>query len=592
MKKKYFSFLILPSILLSSCTFLLTKQTIEKEINVYDIDKLDKNGALASGYQTTLNARFIQGQDYVPFITLEQYASLYKPHLAQEFTSTVENSLTSSIWTVKKGESVYFVAELSHLMNSFSVAGSLEATYAPSDDPRDLKALEYGLNTTADGKYLSDKTYATFDFGSYNISHFSYNGEKYYPLGLFDITFSDSSAIYFTYNYEHILSTRDTDNYSSLIYYDNQREYTFDSQMSFNRRSELVMPSYLRELNAHLFMYLMDNFYGLKEQKGIKSMVKYYKNNHNIYASLISSIGSERAQAYSDALSILDDNHTILYSVNDTWGEDYYIGRRYGEGIDNRNKTREALKAYRANAYANYGGYVQEGNDILYSNDGKTALFSFDSFTFGPSEYVFNPDNSIKSTAKEYDTYFKLIDVLDTIKSKGGVENVILDISINGGGVVGVMMKLLALISKDNDGGISFYDDTIDQVSFYHAQVDRNGDEQYDPSDCYGNDFDFYILTSDCSFSCGNAFPCMAQINNTAKIIGQKSGGGECAVSIHYLPNSQYVYHSSNLHLGNFDEGKNTFTGFESGATPDIPLAINENFYSIESLNTAIKNAK
>ena len=388
------------------------------------------------------------------------------------------------------------------------------------------------------------------------------------------------------------MSTRDTDNYSSLIYVDRQREYTFDSQMSFNRLSDIVMPSYLKELNAGLFMYLMDNFYGLKEQKGIKSMVKYYKNNHNIYAALTSSLSSERAQAYSDALSILDDNHTILYSVNDTWGEEYYEARRYGDGIDSRNATRNALRAYRTRAYANYGRNMQEGVDIIYSDDGKTALFSFDGFVFGASENVFNSDGSVKATAKEYDTYFKLIDVLDTIKAKGGVENVILDISINGGGVVGVMMKLLALISKDNDGGISFYDDTIDQVTFYHAQVDKNRDEVYDANDCYGNDFDFYILTSDCSFSCGNAFPCMAQINNSAKIIGQKSGGGECAVSIHYLPNSQYVYHSSNLHLGHFDEAKKSFTGFESGATPDITLAIDENFYSIESLNTAIKNAK
>ena len=56
------------------------------------------------------------------------------------------------------------------------------------------------------------------------------------------------------------------------------------------------------------------------------------------------------------------------------------------------------------------------------------------------------------------------------------------------------------------------------------------------------------------------------------KIIGENSGGGECAVAIHYLPNSQYVYHSSNLHLGIFDQTKKEFHGFENGADPDIPL--------------------
>ena len=242
--------------------------------------------------------------------------------------------------------------------------------------------------------------------------------------------------------------------------------------------------------------------------------------------------------------------------------------------------------------YEQYQRQLAENGDVIYSQDGKTAMFSFDSFVFGTTEQVFNEDESIKQDARYYDTFINLIAVLQSIKNKGGVENVILDISINGGGVIGVMMKLLALISKDNNGGISFYDDTTTQVGIYGAQIDINADEKYDQDDCFGNDFNFYILTSDCSFSCGNAFPCLAQINKTAKIIGQKSGGGECAVAIHYLPNSQYVYHSSNLHLGYFDEGTNTFTGFEKGATPDIEIQIGNSFYNIEYLNTAIKSAQ
>jgi len=229
------------------------------------------------------------------------------------------------------------------------------------------------------------------------------------------------------------------------------------------------------------------------------------------------------------------------------------------------------------------------GKDVIYSQDGKTALFSFDSFVFGTSEQVFDSDDSIKETAKDYDTYFKLVDVLNNIKNRGGVENVVLDVSINGGGVVGVMLKLLALISKNNSGLVSLYDDKSAELAVYNASVDSNNDKSYDSSDCFGNDFDFYILTSFYSYSCANAFPCSAQINGSAKIIGQTSGGGECAVAIHYLPNSQYVYHSSNLHLGHYNESLDKFTGFEAGATPDIDMPIDQNFYSVESLNTAIR---
>ena len=590
MKKRFFSLLIIPALLLCSCDFLLSKKTIEQEIQVYDIDKLDKDGNLSSGYQTTVNARFIQGQNYTPYLTLGQYASLYEAHLSESAESKVEKSAFSTSWTISKDEEMYFYTEINYLTSEIVLVGSLEATYKSNDDPRDLAALEYGMKNGADGKYLSDKTYATFSYGGYGISHFSYNGEHYFPLGLLDITYSDNSAIYFTYNYTHIISTRDVDNYASLIYTDNGQEYTFDTQMAKGKTSD-SMPTYLKELNACLFLYLMDNFYGLKDAKGINSMTRYYKNN-GIYNSLFTTFPSERGQGYSDALSILDDNHTALVSVNETWGEDgYYETRRYGEGVARRNRTRVALREYRKKAYEDYEGDVKEGVDVLYSQDGKTALFSFDAFHFGASNDVFNNDGSIKETAKDYDTYFKIIDVLETIKAKGGVENVIFDISQNGGGVVGVMMKLLALVSKDNNGDISFYDDTTTQVVWYSAQVDRNNDGKYNAEDCYGNDFNFYFLTSDCSFSCGNAFPCMAQLKKTAKIIGQKSGGGECAVAIHYLPNSQYVYHSSNLHLGYYNEDDDTFTGFEGGASPDIELSIDSNFYAIESLNNAIKNA-
>ena len=136
------------------------------------------------------------------------------------------------------------------------------------------------------------------------------------------------------------------------------------------------------------------------------------------------------------------------------------------------------------------------------------------------------------------------------------------------------------------------YDGPTTQLVNINSQVDINGDGVYDTEDCFGDDFNFYILTSDCSFSCGNAFPCVAKAEGYAKIIGQKSGGGECAVSIHYLPNSEYVYHSSNTHLGLYDQATNTFTGFENGAIPDIDYPFVPRYYMIDNLNTVIQNSQ
>ena len=590
MKKRFLALLIAP-LALTSCSLLNSSQSYEtyaEEIGVYNIDKLDAQNTLTSGFQTAVTARFIENEKYIPYLTLKQYASLYDVHFADDVKSEVDEGFNSCSWTVYKGKQPCFVTEINYYTEKIILAGSLDAAYKDDDDPRDLVALNYGLDIDGDVAYLSNKTYATFSFKDLGIKHFEYNNEHYFPLGLLDITYVDSSTIYFTYNYTHILSTRDVDNYETVSYIDtNLEHYTFDSQMEEKVLGQSI-PQYLIKYNANLFIYMMNNFYGLKEYKGIKSFASYYKVN-GIYSSLFSENDRTRGMAYSDALSILDDNHTLLVSANKSWGEDSCgLIRRYGQGCFNRSELRTTLQSYRTRTY----GSATPGKTVLYSQDRKTALFSFDSFMFGTSKQVFNEDGSIKADAGEYDTYFLILNLLQELKSQGTVENVVLDVSLNGGGVVGVMLKLLCLLSKENSSRFAIYEDTSSSVVNYRTRIDLNGDNKYETNECFGNDFNFYILTSDYSFSCANAFPCAAQVQNHAKIIGQKSGGGECAVSIHYMPNSEYVYHSSNLHLGSYNEEKKQFNGFEGGAKPDIALAIDQNFYSVEAINTAIQNAQ
>lgn len=590
MKKRLFSFIALSAIALTSCSFFGNQnnyKSYEKEINVYNIDDLDEESNLSSGYQKTINARFIEGEDLIPYLTLKQYASLYDIHLADNAKSAFDKSVFSDIWSITIDDQICFVAQADSSFNDFLIAGSIESAYYEGDDPRDLKALNYGIDIDFDGKYLGDETYAYHPFDGYGIKHFTYERETYYPLGLLDITFYDFSGIYFTYNYKHIISTRDVENYNDIKYIDEGKEYDFNHQMEEVAKN-LSTPSYLIKYNAGLFLYLMDNFYGLKEQKGIQSFASYYKRNHGIYSDLFSSFDDVRGMGYSDALSILDDNHTILVSANESWNESQFgLIRRYGERCKNRTKTKSTLQTLRQSAYKN----LTPEKDYLLSEDGQTALFSFDSFVFGTTDQVFNDDESIKDTAGNYDTFYKLLFALKDLQNLGTVKNVIFDISLNGGGVVGVMLKVLSLMSKDNSSTFAMYDDSTTQVSIYVPHIDSNNDKKYDSTDSYGNIFNFYLLTSDCSFSCGNALPCCAKEANIAKIIGQKSGGGECAVSVHYLPNSEYVYHSSNLHIGYFDNETNTFEGFEDGVTPDIEVEIGSSFYSVDYLNALIQNA-
>ena len=602
MKKRLLILTILPALLLAACNKSSSKSssasssinddtdiaTYAKEISIYDLDNIKEEGQIDEGYNGKVSARFVEGEDYIPYVSLKQYAEFYKSHFDKGISSEFEQYKTTITWSVSTEQYTVFITRIDVSTSEILVAGSLDSYYKDNDNPVDTTALSAHMMS----KYESvsgGSGYATYSYANTGIKTFKLSGEYYFPLSLLDLSYSYDSGMYFYYNYANIYSTKDADHFSDKHFYVNGTLYNVDSQMAVSKSQENI-PQYLIDFNVGTFLFLMDNMYGLKEIRGIKSMKSYYESA-GIYDKLFSTNNRERAQAYADALDVFDDNHTALVSTNGTWGEDFFTRRRLSQGIASRNALRNRLENYRQAAYEAYfpGQDVKAGDDIVYSADGKTAMYMFDSFSFAPKE-IYEGDDM--EAIYEKDTFLNLAHIFATIKEKGGVENIVLDISTNGGGTVGVMMKLLSLISKSNGSYVYYHQATSGQVISAYCRVDSNNDDNYDLSDCFGNDFNFYILTSDCSFSCANAFPCTAQVQGIAKIIGQKSGGGECAVAIHYLPNSQYVYHSSHLHLGDYDKKSKKFNGFEGGAKPDIEIANEEDFFDIEKLNSYIANAQ
>ena len=573
--------------LLSSCSCSIFRATIKKTLSVYNLDAYDGN-SLDSCKTVTVDARFNKNEPYVPYLSLKQYASLYSPHFADDVSSNVSKKGDFTTWTVSRGSDLYFITQIDFAKKEVVVAGSLEATYKTADDPRDTASLYYGNFTEYDSRMLGSSYYAHYNFADVEIDSFSYLGENYLPLSFYDITYSFDSSIYFYYNYDSIYSARELETFYSLKYKKSGKEYCVVTEM-YHLKEDSTIPSYLLNLNSNLFLYLLDNFYGLKDYKEINNATSYCQSI-GTYERLFDTDDSIRTQAYAETLDRLDDNHTALVAGSYVWGNQNYIARQYGKGCLKRSEIRGELTTIRKNTTSE--SYRNDDREILYSTDGKTAMLLFDQFTYGTRDQVFNNDGTIKDDAGNYDSYFALLDSFKKIAARGGVENVILDMSTNGGGVLGVLMKLLALISKNDMGNLYYLDASTNQLGIAKTQVDSNADGFYNADDCFGDDFNFYLLTSDCSYSCGNAFPFIAQKSETAKIIGQKSGGGECAVSIHYLPNGEYVYHSSNLHIGYFDYSSETFIGSESGASPDVLVVDRDEFYNVDALATYIANSE
>ena len=587
MKNKILPLLAVTIVSLTSCALFKNNASYAQTIGIYNLDRIQNGDDIGNALDMTIDARFKENQPYIPYITLGQYASLYDSRLAEGFESKYSKSSSSVTWSIYHDKDLYFYTQINFLSKQVTVGGSIEATFK-SEVVQDTAALTYQADISYNGKYLSGNGFATYSFGDHIIKYFSYNNNFYISLGFLDMTYCFDSSVYFYYNYERIVSTTEPDNFSEFEYHYNSQIYTANEEMAQAKKNAGEMPQYLRSYNGYLFLYFLDNFYGLKEEKGIDNAANFCKKI-GTYNAIFSRNDSTRAQGIADTLSRLDDNHTALVSSSYAWGNPEFDRWTYADGVINRSQLNVSLTSKRKRVYNSK--YLTVGEDIIYSSDGKTAMFMFDEFLYGTSEQVFNDDGTIREGAYNYDTYIRLVSVFNTLKEKGGVENVVLDISTNGGGVVGVMMKLLSLISSSDSNTIYYLESASRQLASAKTKIDINNDSLYNQDDCFGDDFNIAILTSDCSFSAANAFACSAQYQNIATIIGQKSGGGECAVAIHYLPNGEYLYHSSNLHLGYYSSYDDIFTGFEGGANPSLKIENIDDMYDIEYLNQHLSSA-
>jgi len=167
---------------------------------------------------------------------------------------------------------------------------------------------------------------------------------------------------------------------------------------------------------------------------------------------------------------------------------------------------------------------------------------------------------------------------------KDRVKNVILDVTLNSGGSTDIVMTLLSLVARDESERqqVKLYSDYVitKQASTTSFVVDRNFDGKFDEADAKVDysDLNFAILTSNYSFSCGNLMPSMMR-DSGFKVMGERSGGGCCAIQSQYTPDGMpYTISCYRLRMKNA-KGEN----IDVGVPVDIAIPV-EKFYDIDYL--------
>ena len=511
----------------------------------------------------------------VLYTTFEGYGKL----LSGSIPSTYKYSFSDNTIIVKDDkDQSFFSAILDIDKMQFKISGKL------SLGSLGMEAGDIAGSLLADMKFETkivvepEDSYSTFcyDIFAKDFDLVTENNTLYAPLGLYDSVFGPSVSAYHIYDFERVVQYNT--NFVLALPLGTADGSIVNKLTAYYEKNG--MPYDLRLLDKASLYQTLEYRYGLRDHRNINSMSEYF-SLLGYDERLVVENDDERCIAYFDLFAGLEDDHSGVNGLASWFGEKKELVFR-GQRSNERKMLKSSLTTQRNNALGstptNYG---IDGN-VYYSTSGKTAYFYFDSFIFDFNRYDPEKADELWKT----DSYFFFVHAFEEIKKHGGVENVIIDDSCNGGGTVGIAIKLLALISKNNYGNVYQYDFLDHSLSELCCQVDSNHDGKYDAEDVYGDDFNISILSSPVSFSCGNLFPVFAKYKGDATIIGQTSGGGECAVESTYLPSGKAIQYSSNTILCNYNEGK-VIRGVELGATPDIEMPYYQ-FYDIDTLESVI----
>lgn len=204
------------------------------------------------------------------------------------------------------------------------------------------------------------------------------------------------------------------------------------------------------------------------------------------------------------------------------------------------------------------------------SQDGKTAIINLKEFEFDDEDENGKP---ILGTVKKY------IKAVKEIKSKHpGVENIIINMAANSGGVVAAAVDLAALIA--GPGKTLTYSEyhpitgqrrtTSVQTKYTEAEVPR-----------FKN---YFVQTSGSTFSSGSMFTGMFRDNNLGKVIGFKTQGGASATTPVHFPLGMIAYYSSNnVYVTEKKDIRAAHSEAELGIEPDFK-------YSIKDIKSHAKN--
>ena len=269
--------------------------------------------------------------------------------------------------------------------------------------------------------------------------------------------------------------------------------------------------------------------------------------------------------------------------------EAYAMYRDWAKESNVRSDTKTQLSTLREQAYG----------DVMYkANSAKTTGVIIINSFMDMDEAAWNKyyasqktDADWQELMKSYqkDAFIGFLYGLGQAKADG-VKNLVLDISINGGGSCDLVGADVAILRKNRT--VQFWSqDALEgnnKIATYFVDTNFDGvfDEKDDTNpkfDC--SDMNIAVLCSKVAFSCGHQFPTLMK-DYGFPIMGERSGGGTCCIQVMQTADGQnfmistYRDRSTDKNFANTDAGITPTEGYAFGY---------DHFYDLDFLTTIIQ---
>ena len=412
----------------------------------------------------------------------------------------------------------------------------------------------------------------SFDLSDYGAKLVSHDGKVYVPFAYVETLLMAGSGLGFRfawngsdfYYMSGIYSSASLTSYGKAAYSGAIAQQAVHSQSY----ADYVYGSLIFELQ---------NFYGKFSELGIDDL-DAKADELGLKTSLTSRIAKNQDEAIASLINQLfgDGGHTAFshrgFSVSYNYLEDSELSR----SILNCNERTYNLQLRRQQLTSKRGDLSQG----LYL-EGETAIIILDGFNIQSDGKAPTVTTAKTDTSSTFGFIYNCFEQIKA--STENIANVVFDVTLNGGGAALALCQALSFMTDDAiEVNVSnpLTGSTYKEVAYYDNNLDGNATDK----DSYAGQYVFYIMTSGFSFSCGNAFPCIAKEMGIAKIIGERSGGGDCVVASSVAADGT-TWQMSGLAKLIHEDG----SSFDNGAELDYVLD-DGYFYDHAKLNTYLSS--